>query len=149
MGLDSSANTLCPGAIPYPELLAYAQSISAFTSAPPNMPELVPGQPPPPLFFPPFPNEEKMRRGHMNDEAPLGLLGETHDVGKGTYSSIISGPISISYVPRIGDTSDPLQIKSIEVFPDPPKPGQDMTVKVKAYAQELIEVCIRHFLSQN
>lgn len=67
----------------------------------------------------------------------------------GTYSSIISGPISISYVPRIGDTSDPLQIKSIEVFPDPPKPGQDMTVKVKAYAQELIEVCIRHFLSQN
>ena len=50
---------------------------------------------------------------------------------------------------KIGDTSDPLQIKSIEVFPDPPKPGQDMTVKVKAYAQELIEVCIRHFLSQN
>ncbi|KAH9913988.1 vitamin-D-receptor interacting mediator subunit 4-domain-containing protein [Epithele typhae] len=56
-------------AIPYPELLAYAQSLSAFTSAPPNMPDLAPGQPPPPLFFPPFPNEEKMRRGHMNDEA--------------------------------------------------------------------------------
>ncbi|KAH9930306.1 vitamin-D-receptor interacting mediator subunit 4-domain-containing protein [Fomitopsis serialis] len=70
-------------AIPYPELLAYAQSLSAFTSAPPNMPDLtLPGQPPPPLFFPPFPNEEKMRRGHMNDEAPLGLLGETHSVGK-------------------------------------------------------------------
>jgi len=70
-------------AIPYPELLAYAQSLSTFTSAPPNMPDLtLPGQPPPPLFFPPFPNEEKMRRGHMNDEAPLGLLGETHSVGK-------------------------------------------------------------------
>ncbi|TFK85666.1 hypothetical protein K466DRAFT_587907 [Polyporus arcularius HHB13444] len=69
-------------AIPYPELLAYAQSLSAFTSAPPNMPDLAPGQPPPPLFFPPFPNEEKMRRGHMNDEAPLGILGETHSVGK-------------------------------------------------------------------
>ncbi|KAI0718822.1 vitamin-D-receptor interacting mediator subunit 4-domain-containing protein [Fomitopsis betulina] len=69
-------------AIPYPELLAYAQSLSAFTSAPPDMPDLAPGQPPPPLFFPPFPNEEKMRRGHMNDEAPLGLLGETHSVGK-------------------------------------------------------------------
>ncbi|PIL24660.1 hypothetical protein GSI_12544 [Ganoderma sinense ZZ0214-1] len=66
--------------IPYPELLAYAQSLSAFTSAPPNMPDLAPGQPPPPLFFPPFPNEEKMRRGHMNDEAPLGILGETHSV---------------------------------------------------------------------
>ncbi|TCD69141.1 hypothetical protein EIP91_008617 [Steccherinum ochraceum] len=69
--------------IPYPELLAYAQSISAFTSAPPHMPDLgLPGQPPPPLFFPPFPNEEKMRRGHMGAEEPLGLLGETHEVGK-------------------------------------------------------------------
>ncbi|KAJ4473638.1 vitamin-D-receptor interacting mediator subunit 4-domain-containing protein [Lentinula aciculospora] len=67
----------------YPELLAYAQSLSAFTSAPPNMPDLsLPGQPPPPLFFPPFPNEEKMRRGHLNAEAPLGLLGETHSVGR-------------------------------------------------------------------
>ena len=47
------------------------------------MPDLtLPGQPPPPLFFPPFPNEEKMRRGRLNDEAPLGLLGETHSVGK-------------------------------------------------------------------
>ncbi|KAF9480502.1 hypothetical protein BDN70DRAFT_905707 [Pholiota conissans] len=69
--------------IPYPELLAYAQSLSAFTSAPPNMPDLtLPGQPPPPLFFPPFPNEEKMRRGRLNAEAPLGLLGETHSVGR-------------------------------------------------------------------
>ncbi|THU86237.1 hypothetical protein K435DRAFT_782956, partial [Dendrothele bispora CBS 962.96] len=69
--------------IPYPELLAYAQSLSAFTSAPPNMPDLaLPGQPPPPLFFPPFPNEEKMRRGRLNAEAPLGILGETHSVGK-------------------------------------------------------------------
>ncbi|KAI9510531.1 vitamin-D-receptor interacting mediator subunit 4-domain-containing protein [Russula earlei] len=71
------------GAIPYPELLAYAQSLSAFTSAPPNLPDLLlPGQPPPPLFFPPFPNEEKMRRGHLNAEEPLGLLGETHSVGR-------------------------------------------------------------------
>jgi len=69
--------------IPYPELLAYAQSLSAFSSAPPNMPDLsLPGQPPPPLFFPPFPNEEKMRRGRLNAEAPLGLLGETHSVGR-------------------------------------------------------------------
>ncbi|KAF8637586.1 hypothetical protein AX17_002655 [Amanita inopinata Kibby_2008] len=69
--------------VPYPELLAYAQSLSAFTSAPPNMPDLnLPGQPPPPLFFPPFPNEEKMHRGRLNAEAPLGLLGETHSVGR-------------------------------------------------------------------
>ena len=70
--------------LPYPELLAYAQSLSSFTSAPPNMPDLMlPGQPPPPLFFPPFPNEEKMRRGRLNAEAPLGPLGETHSVGRG------------------------------------------------------------------
>ncbi|KAJ6624916.1 vitamin-D-receptor interacting mediator subunit 4-domain-containing protein, partial [Mycena sp. CBHHK59/15] len=74
--------------IPYPELLAYAQSLSAFTSAPPNMPDLtLPGQPPPPLFFPPFPNEEKMRRGRLNAEAPLGLLGETHSVGRAPDAS--------------------------------------------------------------
>lgn len=72
-------------AIPYPELLAYAQSISAFTSAPPNMPD--PNAPlstlygaPVPLFFPPFPNEEKMRRGRLNVEKPLGGLGESHSV---------------------------------------------------------------------
>lgn len=69
--------------IPYSELLTYAQSLSAFTSAPPNMPDIsLPGQPPPPLFFPPFPNEEKMRRGHLNAEAPLGVLGETHSIGR-------------------------------------------------------------------
>ncbi|KAK0188705.1 vitamin-D-receptor interacting mediator subunit 4-domain-containing protein, partial [Armillaria mellea] len=72
--------------IPYPELLAYAQSLSAFTSAPPNMPDLQAGQPPPPLFFPPFPNEEKMRRGRLNAEAPLGLPGETHSIGAPTVS---------------------------------------------------------------
>ena len=84
-----------PASIPYPELLAYAQSISAFTSAPPNMPDLaLPGQPPPPLFFPPFPNEEKMRRGRLNAEAPLGLLGETHSVGRRMHHFIVYGGVS-------------------------------------------------------
>ncbi|KAI0079367.1 hypothetical protein K474DRAFT_1592159 [Panus rudis PR-1116 ss-1] len=93
------------GAIPYPELLAYAQSLSAFTSAPPNMPDMTqPGQPPPPLFFPPFPNEEKMRRGHMNNEEPLGLLGETHSVGK---PPTISPPKSPGYTQIGGPTANP------------------------------------------
>ncbi|KAH9031312.1 hypothetical protein EDB85DRAFT_2133456 [Lactarius pseudohatsudake] len=88
-----------PGAIPYPELLAYAQSLSAFTSAPPNLPDLsLPGQPPPPLFFPPFPNEEKMRRGHLNAEEPLGPLGETHSVGR---------PPSQSPEPHRGQAANP------------------------------------------
>lgn len=56
------------------------------------MPDLtLPGQPPPPLFFPPFPNEEKMRRGRLNAEAPLGLLGETHSVGRGLWPVILVG----------------------------------------------------------
>jgi len=56
------------------------------------MPDLtLPGQPPPPLFFPPFPNEEKMRKGHLNAEAPLGLLGETHSVGQGKFLTFFSG----------------------------------------------------------
>ncbi|KZV99960.1 hypothetical protein EXIGLDRAFT_604951 [Exidia glandulosa HHB12029] len=68
--------------IPYPELLAYAQTLSAFTSAPPGVSLPDGAAPPPPLFFPPFPNEEKMRRGRLNAEAPLGMLGETHTVGR-------------------------------------------------------------------
>ncbi|KAF8478989.1 vitamin-D-receptor interacting mediator subunit 4-domain-containing protein [Russula ochroleuca] len=87
------------GAIPYPELLAYAQSLSAFTSAPPNLPDLsLPGHPTPPLFFPPFPNEEKMRRGHLNSEEPLGPLGETHSVGR---------PPSPSPEPHRGHAANP------------------------------------------
>jgi hypothetical protein len=35
---------------------------------------------PVPLFFPPFPNEEKMRRGRLNVERPLGGLGENRSV---------------------------------------------------------------------
>lgn len=98
-------------AIPYPELLAYAQSLSAFTSAPPNMPDLaLPGQPPPPLFFPPFPNEEKMRRGHMNDEAPLGLLGETHSVGKGTSAH----PVCPLYLTAFVSAAPTVQPRSVE-----------------------------------
>ncbi|KAH9984418.1 hypothetical protein BJV77DRAFT_1062189 [Russula vinacea] len=52
----------------------------------------------PPLFFPPFPNEEKMRRGHLNSEEPLGPLGETHSVGR---------PPSPSPEPHRGHAANP------------------------------------------
>ena len=55
----------------------------------------LPGQPPPPLFFPPFPNEEKMRRGRLNAEAPLGLLGETHSVGRRKHHLLCMEDLSI------------------------------------------------------
>ncbi|KAI5830329.1 hypothetical protein K523DRAFT_351725 [Schizophyllum commune Tattone D] len=76
------------GAIPYPELLAYAQHISTFSSAPPNFeepPPPAPGGPPPKptqTFNPPFPNEVKMRLGRLGLEGSLGPLGETHSVGR-------------------------------------------------------------------
>ncbi|KAF7966635.1 hypothetical protein HWV62_37593 [Athelia sp. TMB] len=38
-----------------------------------------------------------------------------------------------------GLASDPIEIKSIEVSPDPPQPGQDLTVKVHAYVNQRIE----------
>lgn len=76
------------GAIPYPELLAYAQHLSTFSSAPPNFdepPPPAPGGPPPKpvqVFNPPFPNEVKMRLGRLGLEGSLGPLGETHSVGR-------------------------------------------------------------------
>jgi len=38
-----------------------------------------------------------------------------------------------------GQITDPIQIDSISVFPDPPQPGQNLTVIVEASAQEEIE----------
>lgn len=38
-----------------------------------------------------------------------------------------------------GDPSDPVHIKSIEIYPDPPQPGADMTVKVVGQAEETVE----------
>jgi hypothetical protein len=39
-----------------------------------------------------------------------------------------------------GLSTDAIQIDSIIVSPDPPKPGEDMTVTVKASALEVVEV---------
>jgi hypothetical protein len=39
-----------------------------------------------------------------------------------------------------GSPTDGIQIESIRVSPDPPKPGQDLTVTVEATAEEEIEV---------
>ncbi|KAF8640872.1 hypothetical protein AX17_000520 [Amanita inopinata Kibby_2008] len=38
-----------------------------------------------------------------------------------------------------GLPTDPIQLDSIEVFPDPPKPGQDLTVKVKGVVKDVIQ----------
>ncbi|KAI0080100.1 MD-2-related lipid-recognition [Panus rudis PR-1116 ss-1] len=38
-----------------------------------------------------------------------------------------------------GSPSDPIRIKSIDISPDPPKPGEDLTVKVKGVANQRVE----------
>jgi len=40
----------------------------------------------------------------------------------------------------VGDPSDIVTIKSLDISPDPPKPGQQLTVTVNAYTSETIEV---------
>ena len=39
-----------------------------------------------------------------------------------------------------GLPTDPVQVESITVTPDPPKPGQNLTIEVKALVTETIEV---------
>ncbi|KAL0947699.1 hypothetical protein HGRIS_013785 [Hohenbuehelia grisea] len=79
-------------AVPYPDLLSYAARLSHFTSAPPYMSFqlmkqiLLKKEEKVELFYPPFPNEEKIRRGRLNAEAPLGTLGETHPIKPKTAS---------------------------------------------------------------
>ncbi len=50
-------------------------------------------------------------------------------------------------LPFQGLPTDPIQIKSINVFPDPPKPGQNLTVTVEASAQEKVEVRLHPLVS--
>lgn len=54
------------------------------------------------------------------------------------YEAMTSGLTRIYF--QIGLESDPMQIQSIELSPDPPKPGQDLTVKVKGTVTETIDV---------
>jgi len=40
----------------------------------------------------------------------------------------------------VGLPTDVVIIESLEISPDPPKPGQDLTVTLKARAAEIVEV---------
>ena len=41
----------------------------------------------------------------------------------------------------VGQDTDGVRIQSIDISPDPPKPGKDLTVTVTGIAKERIEVC--------
>ncbi len=44
----------------------------------------------------------------------------------------------------LGGPDFPIQIKSIKISPDPPKPGEDLTVTAIGEANELVEVGVSH-----
>jgi hypothetical protein len=52
-----------------------------------------------------------------------------------THSSLNASNTHLS----TGNPSDPVQIRNITVFPDPPKPGQDLTVTVSGTVKKQIE----------
>lgn len=54
---------------------------------------------------------------------------------------IITGLVRLSSQAFQGLPTDIVQLESIKVFPDPPKPGQELTVKATGIVTEVIEVC--------
>ena len=63
------------------------------------------------------------------------------ELGKLRYDMILTHFIQFINVVNItGLDSDVVQVESVVVSPDPPVPGEDLTVKVKANVQEIIEV---------
>ncbi len=54
--------------------------------------------------------------------------------------SSVPGSRPLTFPPFQGSVSDPLEIKHIEVSPDPPQRGQDLTVKVIGNVKEVIDV---------
>jgi hypothetical protein len=86
---------------------------------------------------------------------PMPLLFNSHSLilmGLSTLPKVGAGPIAVSrlysrhhppfdaLLPFQGLSTDAIQIESINVSPDPPKPGQNLTVIVEAYATEEVKV---------
>ncbi|KAH6917307.1 ML domain-containing protein [Coprinopsis sp. MPI-PUGE-AT-0042] len=58
------------------------------------------------------------------------------------FALAADGPINVANKwswEDCGQADWPVQVKSIEVSPDPPKPGQDLSVKVNAQSSETID----------
>lgn len=69
-----------------------------------------------------------------------------HDCGKISEPSNENLPYS-RHTHTLGIPTDPVRIKSIEISPDPPTPGANLTVKVVGQANEIIEVGLEHEIS--
>ena len=42
----------------------------------------------------------------------------------------------------LGTPEFPIHVKSLQVSPDPPKPGEDLTINAVGEASETVEVCL-------
>jgi len=73
-------------------------------------------------------------------------FGDAHTTAGWSYSvcgTLLLVPQDATYRTErrhAGDPSDIVTIKSLNISPDPPKPGQQLTVTVNAYTSETIEV---------
>ena len=57
-----------------------------------------------------------------------------------TVVSLLSWTVSAPINRDTGSSTDVIDIESIVVSPDPPKPGENMTVEVRGTVKETIEV---------
>ena len=57
-----------------------------------------------------------------------------------TVVSLLSWTVSASINRDTGSSTDVIDIEFIVVSPDPPKPGENMTVEVRGTVKETIEV---------
>jgi len=60
--------------------------------------------------------------------------------GRTAVGSVSYSKFPIFLIFNLGLESDPVHIQSIEISPDPPQPGKDLTIKVKATVTEPVEV---------
>jgi len=91
------------GAAPYNALLSYASILSTFTSAPPSAVPLAADQRAPANFRPPFPTEEMMRKGRLNEGEPLGTLAQTREIGRPPTPSVVPTAHNVNQGARPAD----------------------------------------------
>ncbi|KDQ13067.1 hypothetical protein BOTBODRAFT_175928 [Botryobasidium botryosum FD-172 SS1] len=91
------------GAAPYTALLSYASILSTFTSAPPSATPLAADQRAPANFRPPFPTEEMMRKGRLNEGEPLGTLAQTREIGRPPTPSVVPPAHNVNQGARPAD----------------------------------------------
>jgi hypothetical protein len=81
--------------------------------------------------------------GHATDQVALQTDGAAHTTESWGYidcGSCAIYPVFPTLIAVTGLPTDIVQIQSISIKPDPPKPGQELTVTVTALATDIIEV---------